>query len=84
MCVWCICENCWASEVPGSTPFHLNLIIFVFVALMKLNDEDQSVLQVTAASLITILWGLMVVFPFVQVSELLDHEVPFSGYTTRP
>ena len=41
-----------------------------FVALMKLNDGDQSVLQVTAAILITILWGLMVVFPFIQVSVL--------------
>ena len=38
------------------------------VALMKLDDDDQSVLQVIVAILITILWGLMVVFPFIQVS----------------
>ena len=40
------------------------------VAFMKLDDDKQSVLQVTAAILITILWGLMVVFPFIQVSKL--------------
>ena len=35
---------------------------------MKLDDDNQNVLQVTVAILITILWGLMVVFPFLQVS----------------
>ena len=50
----------------------------VFVALMKLNDGDQSALQVLAAILISILWGLMVVFPFVQVS---DREFPLVSVT---
>ena len=82
MCVRvCVCACMHASEVRGSKytlPFRyvqLKILMCVcIVALMKLNDYDQTVLQVTAASLITILWGLMVVFPFIQVSELLDHN----------
>ena len=76
----CVCACVRVKYVVQSTRFHFRyvqlkiLICVCIVALMKLNDYDQTVLQVTAASLITILWGLMVVFPFLQVSELLDHN----------
>ena len=51
----------------------------MYVALTKLSDDKQSVLQVMAAILITILWGLMVVFPFIQVSKL-DSEIYLYAY----
>ena len=65
--VKCLVQN--PKYILAFKNFDYNYVV-CFVALMKLNDENQSVLQVTAASLITVLWGLMVVFPFIQVSEL--------------
>jgi len=44
---------------------------------MKLNDDDQNGIQTTAAILNAFLWGLVVVFPFIQVSEL-DSKYPLS------
>lgn len=55
-------------NIPCTVFLILLMCSCMYVALMKLNDDDQNALQVIAAILNAILWGLVVVFPFIQVS----------------